>query len=356
MPEQSAPASEAPPINDELPANAEVLAEDSEQISALLARFGMGPEAQDDSGKVGTGENGNPPAAVAGVEQSVVEGAAPTTEIPAVETAAAPAADLEATIAQRVTEQVAAKAKEFEPVLAERDQLAAQVEDLTAKIAAQTNPAPLPKDIDPLFIEDDFNVLARKEADAEKILAWCDQHEDTGFTPTKEGEEPMAPAQIRQLRREVEKAVNKTIPHARELAQARAQKRAEAKKAYPELFDGKSDAHKIRVGLRARAPFIYAVFPQFDLWLGHMLEGEKSFNTRQAPAAGNRTASQLTPTAGAPAPKPPTPPVLPKPGGAPLPTSAARKSSGGLDTSKYLDLVNAGTSGRDALIAVIKGG
>lgn len=361
MPDAStAPAGQAaqtaPEINDSLPANAEVLSGDDDQISALLARFGMGPEVAEEPAPVPAGAPvaAAPTATTAEVDPNAALAEVPTAGEPVAGTAPAP--DVEALVTQRVSEQLAAKTKEFEPILAERDALAAQVEDLTAKLTAQTNPAPMPKEIDALMIEDDFNVLSKMELDAEKLLEWCDAHEETGYTPAKDGETAYSSAEIRKMRRTVEKRMTALLPQARQLAQTRAQKRTEARKAYPELFDGKSDAHKIRVGMKARAPWIYAVFPQFDLWLGHMLEGEKAFNARQGGAAATApaTGKSSTSAATAPAPKPPTPPVLPKPGGAPTPTTG-RRAAPGIDTGKYVELVNSGVSGRNALVSVIRG-
>lgn len=334
-------------IDDSLPRGAEVVSDSDEMIGSLLARFGIGPELGAEGGS-------NVAAPAARETQATTPGDItdppaenPAEPAPTIEEVAAAApvakgfsAEQEAEIAQRLE----AKAKEFEPLSQERDELAAALEELQGKLAQMSAPAAMPKEIDPLLIEDDFNALAKQEADAERILEWCDQHEDTGFEPTREGERAFTPAEVRKLRRTVETKVNKLLPQARQLAQARAGKRAEARKAYPELFDGKSDAHKIRLGMKAKAPWLYAVFPQFDLWLGHMLEGEKAYAGRLSKPA---PASKLSVP-----PKPPTPPVLPSPGGAPLATGAASRKARtpGIDTNDFL---NRGGN-RDALISVLR--
>ncbi len=343
MPDATAPAAPASEeINDSLPPGAEVVSGSDEMIGSLLARFGIGPELNEEPAVVALA----PVAAVAGDKLQVAGEEAANLQPETVAAAAAPKGftpEQETEIASRLE----AKAKEFEPLSLERDELAAAVEDLQAKLGQQTNPAPMPREIDPLLLEDDFNALAKQEADAERILDWCDQHEESGFEPTKEGEQAFTPAEIRKMRRQVEAKVNKLLPQARQLAQARATKRAEARKSYPELFDGKSEAHKIRLGMKAKAPWLYAVFPQFDLWLGHMLEGEKVHAARQA--KGTAPAASATPSV---PPKAPAPPVRPSPGGAPLSTSTPGRQvrQPGIDTNEFL---NRG-GGRDALISVLK--
>jgi len=347
MPDATAAVAAEKEIDDSLPKGAEVVSDSDEMIGSLLARFGIGPELGADNTKetkeakesevqaAATGDITDPPT------ENPAETPAPAAdETPAVVTPKGFTPEQEAEIAQRIE----AKAKEFEPLAQERDELASTVEELQAKLAQMTAPAAMPKEIDPLLIEDDFNALAKQEADAERILEWCDQHEDTGYEPTREGERAFTPAEVRKLRRTVEAKVNKLLPQARQLAQARAAKRVEARKAYPELFDGKSDAHKIRLGMKAKAPWLYAVFPQFDLWLGHMLEGEKAYAARQAKTVP-------APKLSVP-PKPPAPPVLPSPGGAPLATGAASRKvrTPGIDANEF---VNRGGS-RDALISVLR--
>lgn len=355
MPDAATPnAAAETEIDDSLPKGAVVVSDSDEMIGSLLARFGIGPELNEESSQV-ISDAPQPPAP----SPAVAKAAAGDITDPPAENPAEPATpetpvepeapkgftpEQEAEIAARIE----AKAKEFEPIAQERDELASAVEELQAKLAQQTNPAAMPKEIDPLLLEDDFNALAKQEADAERILEWCDQHEDTGFEPTRDGERAFAPAEVRKLRRQVEAKVNKLLPQARQLAQARAAKRAEARKAYPELFDGKSDAHKIRLGMKAKAPWLYAVFPQFDLWLGHMLEGEKAYASRSAKTSATTAPA---PKLSVP-PKPPTPPVLPSPGGAPLSTTnAARKArTAGIDANEFL----ARGGNRDALISVLR--
>ncbi len=362
MPDAATPnAAAETEIDDSLPKGAVVVSDSDEMIGSLLARFGIGPELNEESSHV-ISDAPQPPAPTPAVAKAAAgdasseavaadklqvagedtENLQPETVQP--ETPKGFTPEQEAEIAARIE----AKAKEFEPIAQERDELASAVEELQAKLAQQTNPAAMPKEIDPLLLEDDFNALAKQEADAERILEWCDQHEDTGFEPTRDGERAFTPAEVRKLRRQVEAKVNKLLPQARQLAQARAAKRAEARKAYPELFDGKSDAHKIRMGMKAKAPWLYAVFPQFDLWLGHMLEGEKAYASRSAKTSATTAPA---PKLSVP-PKPPTPPVLPSPGGAPLSTtSAARKArTAGIDANEFL----ARGGNRDALISVLR--
>lgn len=339
-----APATAEPEISDTLPNGAEVVAEDSEQISQLLARFGIGPELEQPAPTNGAPNETVTPAGEKGAGENAP--AAAQSEIPPAPSLPLPPAPAAFTPEQEklVAERLEAKAKEFEPLTAERDAALAQVEDLTAKLQGITNPAPVPREIDPLLLEDDFNAIDKQERDAERLLAWCDEHEDTGFTPSKEGEKAWTPVDIRKLRRTVEKQINQTLPAARQLVQTRAANRAKAREVYPALFNPKSEEYKIRQGFYQKAPWVKAVFPQFDLWLGDMIAGEKLRQAKPETRNSKLETGSTTP------PKSPTPPVLPSPGGAPLATGGTKPKVRGIDSNEFI----ARGASRNALVDLIK--
>lgn len=342
-----------PEINDALPENAEVLGENDAQIAALFNRFGIGPELKEEPAPSPSGHRPDATPPPEPEPQSVESGlrpddpvAAPTEpsgQRPDATPAEDPAKVLE-------TEKAKWTADVLTPLQAEHAAALEQVEALQTRLQNLSSPAPTPKEIDPLLYEDDLTALDKEEREASAALAWCDDHEDEGYTPTKEGEAAWTPAQVRKLRRALETKLNRTLPQARDLVQARAQKRTEVRQAYPELFDPKNDASKIRAGIYARAPWIRAVFPQFDLWLGHMVVGEKIFNERSQRAKSSATA----PASNAASPPPASrPPVRPSPGGPPLSTGGAPSRAAqpkGVDVQKFIEA--GGT--RNALVDLIR--
>lgn len=291
-----------PPINDALPEGGEIVSD--ADLTSVLSHFYPGGEmpAGDDAPPTPAAAEAPPPVAAVDPDAAAPIGDAPP-ETPVVEEQ--PPGPLSfspeqtADVERRLTEALG-------PV---QDELAverARAETLEGKLAAVTNPAPLPPGIHPLLITDDLADVEKRQRAVDAFIEWADEHPG-GYEAQKEGEQSWSAEQVRKVARQMEREDAKLLPQARALIAERADRRKVARVHYPALFDPKSAEYRIRQGLHARAPWLKAVFPQFDLWLGHMIAGEKVFNAR---AKGK-------PQPGAPA-KPLTRPITPSPGaGAP---------------------------------------
>lgn len=334
-----AASSAEPQINDDPPPGAEIL--DDAALTGILNRFYPGGEVAEEP------QPPDPPGATPSASADGTVGdpatdpqsaaAEPEPTDPAEPVAITFTPEQQAEIERRITE---AKG-EIEPVQTELEAERARAEALQEKLQGMTNPAPVPRDINPLLLTDDLAEIEQRQRVIDGFLAWADEHQG-GYEAQKEGEESWTAEQIRKTQRALEREDAKVLPVARALIQERAQHRARARTTYPEMFNPKSEDYRIRQAFMGRAPWLKAVFPQIELWLGDMIAGERA---RQARA---KAAGAVKPTPAKPLPKPVTPsPGGGAPSGGPKPP---KRSVNEIDSNEF---VKRGAT-RAALVDLIK--
>lgn len=331
-------ASTEPQINDDPPPGAEIL--DDAALTGILNRFYPGGEVSEEP-PPSTTDSADPSDGTAGSPSTDPQNAAEaSTEAEAEGNSAEPTAvaftpEQEAEIERRIAE---AKG-ELAPVQTELEAERARAEQLAEKLKGMTNPAPVPRDINPLLLTDDLAEIEQRQRVIDGFLAWADEHQG-GYEAQKEGEESWTAEQIRKTARALEREDQRVLPAARQLIQERAQYRARARTIYPELFNAKTEDYRIRQAFMGRAPWLKAVFPQIELWLGDMIAGERA---RQQRAKAGKTTTPAKPL-----PKPVTPsPGGGAPSGGPKPP---KRSVNEIDSNEF---VKRGAT-RAALVDLIK--
>lgn len=254
-----------------------------------------------------------------------------------------------------VDTQLAAKDEEITTLKQQAEEATTRAEELAEQVKAGPGQPLAIAPIDPLFLVDDPAVLDAEAGKLRNFEAWLLKHWDgvdaveasadgkTKATPGYTAEEIRARyGQVKELREEI-------LPAAREGIKVRQAHVAQARKAYPELFDNKRPEFKVAENLLKLAPGLKAVVPNIHIVIGDALRGEKiRIAEEKARAAKGKVAV---------AAKTPPPKVGGKPtgGGATVPAAKPKVEGKGqvIDTAKFSKLMEGGSLGRAALVAAL---
>lgn len=252
--------------------------------------------------------------------------------------------------------QLALKDEEITTLKQQAEEATGKVTELEAQLqSAGTQPLAIAP-IDPLFLIDDPAVLDAEAGKLRSFEAWLLKNWDgveaveasadgktkaaAGYT----GEEIRARyAQVKELREAI-------LPAARQGIEARKTHTAQARKAYPELFDPKRPEFKTAENLLKLAPGLKAVLPNIYTVIGDALRGEKIRVAEETARARKGVRGQVPGARSTP------PPKVVKPGGGahgvtrPTTTSKAKPAEV-VDTAKFAKLMEGGGTGRAALVA-----
>lgn len=253
--------------------------------------------------------------------------------------------------------QLALKDEEITTLKQQAEEATGKVTELEAQLsAAGTQPLAIAP-IDPLFLIDDPAVLDAEAGKLRSFEAWLLKNWDgveaveasadgktkasAGYT----GEEIRARyAQVKELREAI-------LPAARQGIEARKTHTAQARKAYPELFDPKRPEFKTAENLLKLAPGLKAVLPNIYTVIGDALRGEKLRVAEETARARKGVKGQGSGVRSTP------PPKVVKPGGGAAGSNVQslkpKVASKGevVDTAKFAKLMEGGGTGRAALVA-----
>jgi hypothetical protein len=353
--------------SDSLPANASVV-EDA-ALDAILTRFFPGGEVDDGSSGSLAGD-----AASAQADASPANLSAKPTPVPAQSpdpAAASPEAavgdgtdgtnetdtpapdgditDVPATDAATPEDGAAATTAAAE-LTAQLESLRQEKAELESRLSTQNTRTALPAEqIEPLMCAE-LPEIERRQEEIDNFKRWAVDNWN-GFESTEPNGKSYTAEEVQQIYRKVDLESTSVLPKALRAAQHRQQVREVAAETYPELFDPKRPEYTVRQNMLKRLPALKAVFPEFELWLGHMFVGQKEWNARRAkPTAGKPGAkpAAITPRA-APLPKP----ALPSASAMGRPVSAPRAPRRSVNEIDADAVFKAGNS-RDALIDAIR--
>ncbi len=255
-------------------------------------------------------------------------------------------------------QQIAAKDEEISTLTTKATEAEAKVTELTAQLATAGQTPVSIAPIDPLFLIDDPAKLDVEAGKLKEFEHWLMQHWD-GIDPVEasaDGKTKAAPGytaeQIRARYAQVKEVREEILPAARQNIQARKAHEAQARKAYPELFDPKRPEHSVAQNLLKLAPGLKAVVPNIHIVIGDALRGEK-LRVAEEKARANKSKVQSAKSnvatvkaikaggaAGAVAAKVQAPAA--KAGSKPV-----------LDNNKFNSAMAAGGTGRAALVAAL---
>lgn len=249
--------------------------------------------------------------------------------------------------------QLALKDEEIAAATTQAAESAAKVTELEAQLqAAGTQPLAIAP-IDPLFLIDDPAVLDAEAGKLRSFEAWLLKHWDgvAAVEASEDGKIKAAPGytgeEIRARYAQVKELREAILPAARQGIEARKTHTAQARKAYPELFDPKRPEFRTAENLLKLAPGLKAVLPNIYTVIGDALRGEKLRVAEETARArkGKVAAKAATP-----------PPKVIKVGAGPQSTvrsPQAKVANKGevVDTAKFAQLMEGGGTGRAALVA-----
>jgi hypothetical protein len=290
---------------DQLPSNASVV-EDA-ALDAILTRFFPGGEVDDGSSeslagdaasaqadaspaklskpspKPAPAQSPDPAADSAPSEPAVGDGAEETTETAAPEgditdVPAEGEAPADATQDEAATAALAAKEADL---AAQLEALRQEKAELESRLSTQNTRSALPAEqIEPLMCAELPEIEQRQE-EIDNFKRWAVDNWNGFENPDPTGKSYTA-EEVQQIYRKIDLESTSVIPKALRAAQHRAQVREVAAETYPELFDPKRPEFTVRQNMLKRLPALKAVFPEFELWLGHMFVGQKEWNAKRA--------------------------------------------------------------------------
>jgi hypothetical protein len=250
--------------------------------------------------------------------------------------------------------QIAAKDEELTTLRTQAEEAQAKVTELEQQLqSAGTQPVAIAP-IDPLFLIDDPAKLDERATELKNFEAWALQHWD-GVDPVEASADGKIKAhpgytkeQVRERYGQAKEVREAILPAAREGIKARQAHAAQARKAYPELFDAKRPEFKVAENLLKLAPGLKAVVPNIHIVIGDALRGEK---IRMAEEKARASKSKAQSPQSKVAPKAIKPSAAPA---AKAPNSKPQNSKGDvLDTAKFAKVMEAGATGRAALVAAM---
>ena len=185
------------------------------------------------------------------------------------------------------------KRKRLEDELAEerqyREALAAEVEEMKQKMDG-SEPAAAPAGVHPLFMLDDENQIAQREAKLRKFKRIADEEgwAIDGYEGSDPEKDPSIPAkEIRRRLAAVNEELMHYIPEARKLIRDRVEVDTEAREVYPNLFDKKHKDYLLFKRVLKTLPILNR-YPNRSLIVGDMLAGEQLRMNKAEEAKGEK--------------------------------------------------------------------
>lgn len=214
-------------------------------------------------------------------------------------------AELEYPKFKKRVDTLTAQKKEAQARIAELEQQLEQANQVQPKEAEAAAPATA---ANPFLNITNYSDLRREEASTEGVIEWCDANEDGAVVKQADGSERDYTAkEIRDVRRNAEKALRKHIPAQHEYLRQREHFDQQAVESY-NWWKDKTTAEYQQAAQVLRAFPELAKFPDYKLTVGDFVEGFKSRTAKgvKAPAAVKKAPAQPSTQSATPAAVPPS--------------------------------------------------